>query len=70
MKTRSRTAVTGDANLYCDRCRLRVGIAEPHVVKRGKAYHYACYAKMKNESSENENGRNPELAATSLPRVL
>ena len=33
-------------NLYCAHCYVRVGIAERHLVKEGKPYHYACYAKL------------------------
>jgi len=33
-------------NTYCNRCFIRLGFAERHLVKEGKTYHYDCYAKV------------------------
>jgi hypothetical protein len=33
-------------NAYCNRCFIRLGFAERHLVKDGKTYHYDCYAKV------------------------
>jgi len=40
-----------DSSFYCAHCYIRLGIGERHLQRDGKAYHYTCYAKLKDTQS-------------------
>jgi hypothetical protein len=47
--TNSRRKVTGFSPIYCNKCCVRVGIGERHLIKQGRPYHVECYTKAEDK---------------------